>query len=189
MIEVLNEYFVPVEFNVAEWGGVPDDIPAMSVHYNAWNTIPYTRVAFSGEWVLSPDGQYLIANASCKHQAVRSADAMFSKSFGRMIEVALKRHARIRSHEPGSPEQLAEIERVKAEVDADLREIRPCWLGSDAMGEHLMKTLANQGDDSEGFEKKYAIVLAWPDPVVRRRGAEMIGAYAQRSGEVLAEVY
>lgn len=180
VIDVLNRYFVPVELNATDIDGVPAGVPGLDPLRYTWDEIPWSRVAFSGEWVLEPQGRYLLSVAHCKHSVSRSEKLGFGETFQLALENALKRHARIRAHPPGSEAAEQEEQRVKEEGLADLRQKRPCWTDIDTMTDHFVKTLRNQGEGQFGFEKKYAVVLNWPDAKLRRNGAAALGRYAER---------
>jgi len=171
---------VPVELNGTDLGGVPEDVPGLDPLRKAWGEIPWTRVAFSGEWVLEPRGRFLLSMAHCKHVAARSEQIGFGESFQQALEESLERHARIRSHPPGSPEERAEEERVAAEARADFEVRRECWMDVDRMTDHFVKTLRNQGAKQVDFESKYAVIIQWPEPPLRMAATAALGRYAER---------
>ena len=177
---MLNKYFVCIEFNATNFGGVPDDVPAMAVLNKTWDESPYCRVAFRSEWVFSPDGKYMLGVTPCNHDAAKPENTDFGAGFERLVEGSLKRFARIRAHPRESAEALAEAQRVDAEVLAELKEIKPCWLDKDLMTEHYIKTVLAQGEGQEAFERRYCQLFGFDEPEVRRRAIENISIFADR---------
>lgn len=170
VIEVLNRYFVPVEFDVTAAGGVPGDVPAMWALKRAWEGSPWTRVSFGSEWVLEPGGEFLLSTGFHKH-----TDLPMAKTFQDSLETALKRFARLRVHERGSAEEQAEVEKIKAEIRRDMKEFRPCW---EDFRVGTQETLAVLGrDDPAMFERKLSGVFTYPETRVRRMVSEALGAY------------
>jgi len=159
---------------------VPDDVPAMSVLNKTWDESPYCRVAFRSEWVLSPDGKYMLGVTPCNHDATKDENTDFGSSFERLIEGSLTRFARIRAHPRGSAEERAEAQRVDAEVLAELKEVKPCWLDKDLMTEHYIRTVLAQGEGQEAFERRYCQLFGFDEPEVRRLAIENISIYAEQ---------
>jgi len=129
---------------------------------DAWDTSPWTRVSFGLQWVVEPEGQYPLTIA-IKNPA---------KFFGASLEKALEDFIEIRTHERGSPGEAAAIRRVQAELDqlADAR------MGNDPVERTREILNAAKGNLRERFPG----VLEFPDPVVRRRAAELLGEYAEQ---------
>jgi hypothetical protein len=189
VIDILNKYFVCVQLVATDHDGTPRDVPGLGLLQKAWDSIPYTRAAFSGEWVLEPQGRYLLSTAWCKHMASRGDELTsgefvgFGEGFQEALENGLKRHARLRSHEPGSAAYLAEEQKVIAEGQADFELHRPCWFDIDRMTDHVIRTLRNQGDSQEGFEKKWGAIVNWKrerGSWMRQTAAAALGRYAER---------
>jgi len=181
VIDVLNRYFVPVEYDVTAANCVPGDIPAMSYLKRAWEGSPWTRVSFGSEWVLEPGGQFLLSTGFHKH-----TDLPVAKTFQDSLETALKRFARLRAHPRGSPEERAEVAQIESEIQRDMKELRPCWLDF-RIG--TQETLAALGHgEPRLFEQKLSGVFTYPDPKVRRQVAEALGAFiASEFADTLTE--
>ena len=170
VIEVLNRYFVPVEFDVTAAGSVPGDVPAMWALKRAWEGSPWTRVSFGSEWVMEPGGEFLLSTGFHKH-----TDLPVAKTFQESLETALERFARLRVHERGSAEERAEIEKIKAEIRRDMKEFRPCWEDF-RIGTQETLAVLGRGDPAM-FERKLSGVFTYPDASVRRMVSEALAAY------------
>ena len=182
VIEVLNKYFVPVEYDVTAAGFVPGDVPAMSHLKGAWENSPWTRVSFGSEWVLEPGGEFLLSTGFHKHTNLPVA-----KTFQDSLETALKRFARLRAHERGSAEEQEEIAKIQGEIDRDMKEFRPCWLDYRIGTQETLSALGR--GEPRMFEKKLSGVFTYPDPKVRTQVAEALGAFivSEHSSELTDE--
>jgi hypothetical protein len=179
VVAVLKEHFVCIEFNATENDGVPDDVPAMAVLNKTWDESPYCRVAFRSEWVLSSDGEHMLGVSPCNHDAAKAESTDFGGSFERLVEGSLARFERIRSHGNDAEAARAEAERIDAEVLAELRRIKPCWLDKDLMTEHYIKTVLAQDEEQEAFERRYCQLFDFEEPDVRRKAALNLSIYAE----------
>lgn len=183
---MLNEHFVSVELNATDCGGIPERVEALWPLRETWAEFPYARVSFSGEWVLGSDGELLLGVSICRHGPARAklpgpASRMdLAEAFHDMLSSALERHARLQT--PGE----AAREQVRAEVLADMRAIKPCWLDVDVMTEHVLEVLwaLKDREAGRGFQAKYAVVLNWPEPMVRSKAIQLFGRFAERTGSV-----
>ena len=170
MIDALNEYFVPVEYDATAAGAVPSDVPAMWAIKRAWDNSPWTRVSFGSEWVIDPTGEFVLSTGFHKHANLPMVETLES-----CWETALTRFARVRSHARGSAGEAAEIEKVKAEIVAELDLLRPCWVDFDVGTRETLKVVATE--DPTTFHSRLAGVFTFPDPVVRRQSAEALGRW------------
>ena len=142
----------------------------------SWDENPWTRVSFGTEFVLDPTGEILLTAGPHKHVATKKK--ILSGLFEKCLEDSLDRFARIRKHERGSDAEQAEIDLVKAEVQQELVDTRPCLWDPDASTDCTFKMLW-QGEVAR-FEKKLSGIFAYPDPAIRREIAGAIGRYAER---------
>jgi hypothetical protein len=183
VVEVLEDRFVCIEYNGTQFDGIPDDVPAMSVLNYTWDNNPYCRVAFRSEWVFTPDGKYMLGVTPCNHDAAKNEATDIGRSFEQLIETSLARFARIRSHERGSEAERLEAERIDAERKQELREIKPCWLDTELMTEHYVKTVLAQGDEQEGYERRYCQIFYFEEPALRRQAIEKLSVYAEKRAD------
>jgi hypothetical protein len=168
IIAALNKYFVAVEYDSTETGTVPADIPGMWVIKRAWDNSPWTRVSFGSEWVLYPTGESILSTGFHKH-----TDLPMVQTLEDELEKALTRFARIRSHERGSSEEAAELAAVEAEIDSDLKLMRPCWVDFNLGTLETLRVVATE--DPSTFGSRLAGVFTFPEPIVRRQAAEALG--------------
>ena len=178
MIAALNEHFVPVEFDANDAGGVPDHVPAFWPLASYWKESTFSRVNFSGEWVLDPAGEFILGAAVCKHRALEDD---YLQSLHAALERGWQRYAPYRDLEPGSPEWRELRERAEAEGRRDVERNKACWLSDQTMTEHLLAqaALADPGapkslparhrlDAARGHQ---ALAVAEREPGRRRLGA------------------
>ncbi len=178
VIEILNQYFVPYELDAT--GGIPEGVPALAALRKSYGQIPWTRVSFGSEFVIDPEGEYILSLGFSKHRHAVQRRGGFAALFQQALEESLERLARIRAHERGSPGEREELLRLSRVLDHDLKERRPCALDVDLFTECTLKVL--WGGDSELFERKLSGVFRYPDPVVRRQLAGTLGRYADHRG-------
>jgi hypothetical protein len=143
----------------------------MEMLRTAWRESPWSRVSFGTEWVYDPAGDVLLATGFHKHDPDEEITAMFRE----MLESALKRWQRIRSHERGSTAEEAEWAAVAREIEADKKRLRACWLDLDLLTRETVKAF---GANTELFNRRLTGPFQYPDPDVRRRGAVLMGRWA-----------
>ena len=139
VIAALNEHFVPVEFDANDAGGVPDHVPAFWPLASYWKESTFSRVNFSGEWVLDPAGEFILGAAVCKHRALEDD---YLQSLHAALERGWQRYATYRDLEPGSPGWRELRERAEAEGRRDVERNKACWLSDRTMTEHLLAQAA-----------------------------------------------
>lgn len=161
-------------------GGIPDDVPAMGVLNYTWDNNPYCRVAFRSEWVFTPDGKYMLGVTPCNHDATKTEATDVGGTFEKLIETSLARFARIRSHERGSEAERLEAERIDAERLQELRDTKPCWLDTELMTEHYIETVLAQGDEQEGYERRYCQIFYFEDAPLRLQAIQKLSDYAEK---------
>ena len=178
VIEVLNHYFVPFEFDATH--GIPDGVEALALLRKSWNEIPWTRVSFGSEYVLDPEGNYVLSSGFSKHHHAIRKGREFAPLFQRALEESLERFARIRAHERGSAAEQQELRGLSQQIRRDVQARRPCSRDVDLFTDCTLRAL--WGGDAERFEKRLSGVFRYPDPAVRSQLAATLGRYADRSG-------
>lgn len=178
VVEVLNRYFVPFELDATQ--GIPEGVKGLAGLRRSWSSIPWTRVSFGSEYILDPEGNYVLSSGFSKHGHAMTKRRQFAPLFQKSLEESLDRFARIRAHQRGSAEEQQEIRRLSRQIVMDLHVRRPCFWDTDLFTDCTLKAL--WGGNAESFEKRLSGVFRYPDPVVRRQLAVTLGRYAERSG-------
>lgn len=167
MVKVLNEHFVCMEYDPSQHGGeVPvEKYPGLKYIAGAWNGSPWTRVSFGLQWVVEPEGRYPLSIAT------QVIDTPFSKT----LEIALQRMIEIRKHPRGSAGEKAAIQRVQDELEEQA--------AGRTNNDPYLRTKAIFATAVGDLKKRFPGVLAYPDPKIRARAAELVGMYAERENE------
>ena len=134
--------------------------PGLRMIQEGWDTNPWTRVSFGQQWVLDPEGRYPLS--------------FFYWGLDKIVEVALQRMIKIRSHPRGS---AAEAEAIR-EVVAEIEEERKVMGNSPAQRTRSIFTIAD-GNLPERFPGVFEFEEVW----VRRRAAELLGEYAAEADD------
>ena len=132
MVETLNRHFVPVEFDATDFGGVPE-VPALWPLSTYWQVL-FSRINFSGEWVLDPEARHVLGVAQCKHG---QATQPYAASLHQALESGWRRYASYRELAPGSSQRRAAEERAAAEGRRDVERNKACWLSEGVLLQHL----------------------------------------------------
>jgi hypothetical protein len=169
--QLLNERFVCIEYDATEKGALPAErYPGLAHIRRLWDIDPWTRQGFGGQWVIDPEGRYMLATGPSRPYKMGNQGALFQQS----VELALARFARIRSCARDSAEESEEIRKLQGEID---REVREKHRGFDPM-------LRTRGmlDRKNPSGRRFDGVLKSPDPVVRRQIADLLGRFAEAEG-------
>lgn len=142
--------------------------PGLAHIRDFWDRCPWTRVSFGAQWVIEPEGQYMLTTGAPRH--FRKGEA---KVFQMALEEALKRFIRIRSAERGSEEEARIVAQVEERIDQEWKTRHPYFVDPDLFTKEIF-------DADVRVESRFPGVLKIDEPSVRRQAAEMLGRYAAK---------
>lgn len=177
--DVINECFIPFELDATD--GIPEGVPAFWTLQRMWEEIPYTRVSFGGELIMDPTGEILLSPGYSKHDHHITEERGVAALFQEMVEDGAKRFAKLRSFERGSAEEAAEIERIAALVEKDIKEKRECTFDLDFFTACTLQNLGRH--DPKLLEEKVCGLFTFDEAGVRRDLARTLGRFVEKEGE------
>jgi len=166
--DVLNEYFVCIEFDPTGVGVPVDKYPGLWRIGASWENNPWTRVSFGAVWIIEPGGQYMLSPVDDDVHNACSKSRL--ANLGGHMEGALEKLAQIRSHPRGSEGEAEAIRRLAEKSSAQ-------WeMKSDAYLDARTKQIFVAAQDQN---RRYPGVFENSDPWVRRRAIELVGRYSR----------
>ena len=156
-----------IEYDATTLGAMPNEkYPGLDHIRDFWDICPWTRVSFGAQWVIEPQGQYMLSTGAKRHFRQGEAEV-----FEAALEEALKRFVAVRKQERGSPQEAKVVDKLKKQVAWEWENKHPYFVDPYYFTKEIF--LAKVGLDT-----RFPGILKYPDPVVRRQVADLLGEYA-----------
>lgn len=146
-----------------------DKYPGLQRVRTFWDNTPWSRVTFGLQFIISPDGQYMLSTGPQRHFRVGESEV-----FRGALEESLKRLVKIRKTDRGSAEESEAIRLVEAQNDQDWKSRHPYYASADQWTADIFKAAHN-------IEYRFSNVTKQPEPIVRRQVCELLGRYAHKT--------
>lgn len=160
-----------IEFDATTHGALPaEDYPGLTFIREFWDENPWSRVNFGAQFVLSPDGQYMLSVGSQRH--FRHGE---SKLFRSVLEESIERYRRIRRFEKGSSEEAEAVRKVIEQVARDWKARHPYFVDPELWTRELFAADFH-------LERRCSGILTHEEAEVRQGVVELIAGYVENEG-------